>query len=135
MANILPGGVLDATVHFPSNPLKPGPIYFLTPHKCGIFGVCCEAIPQQVNFLVDEAFLTGKGAIAVISIVHDYLEHHGVHSAIVHFNADNCAGQNKNNAMIWSAHWTEQENQPVLLASGPRYVLTRLVLRSVEAEV
>uniref|UniRef100_A0A1X7T2I0 Uncharacterized protein n=1 Tax=Amphimedon queenslandica TaxID=400682 RepID=A0A1X7T2I0_AMPQE len=53
-------------VHFPSNPLKPGPIYFLTPRKCGIFGVCCEAIPQQVNFLVDESFLTGKGAYAYL---------------------------------------------------------------------
>ena len=54
-----------------------------------------------MNFLVDEAFLTGKGANAVISMVHYYLEHHGVHSAIVHFNADNCTGQNKNNPMIW----------------------------------
>uniref|UniRef100_A0A1X7TU11 DUF7869 domain-containing protein n=1 Tax=Amphimedon queenslandica TaxID=400682 RepID=A0A1X7TU11_AMPQE len=92
-------------VHFPSNPLQPGPIYFLTPRKCGIFGVCCEAIPQQVNFLVDEAFLTGKGANAVIIMLHYYLEHHGVHSAIVHFNADNCAGQNLKNPIIWYLLW------------------------------
>ena len=37
-------------VHLPSNPLQPGPIYFLVPRKCGIFGVNCEALPQQVNF-------------------------------------------------------------------------------------
>jgi len=37
-------------VHYPSNPLQPGPIYFKTPRKCSIFGVCCEAIPRQVNF-------------------------------------------------------------------------------------
>uniref|UniRef100_A0A1X7UE93 Uncharacterized protein n=1 Tax=Amphimedon queenslandica TaxID=400682 RepID=A0A1X7UE93_AMPQE len=48
-----------------------------------------EAIPQQVNFLVDKAFLTGKGANAVIIFVME------------------------------SAHWTEQENQPVLSASRP----------------
>uniref|UniRef100_A0A1X7VAP6 DUF7869 domain-containing protein n=1 Tax=Amphimedon queenslandica TaxID=400682 RepID=A0A1X7VAP6_AMPQE len=36
--------------------------------KCGIFGVCCEAIPQQVNFLIDESFDTGKGANPVISM-------------------------------------------------------------------
>ena len=36
-------------VHYPSN-LQPGSIYFLTPRKCGIFGVNCEAIPRQVNF-------------------------------------------------------------------------------------
>ena len=87
-------------VHFPSNPLQPGPIYFLTPRKCGIFGVCCEAIPQQVNYLTDESFATGKGANAVISMVHHYLGHHGLNSAIIHLNADNCSGQNKNNAVI-----------------------------------
>uniref|UniRef100_A0A1X7VKS5 Uncharacterized protein n=1 Tax=Amphimedon queenslandica TaxID=400682 RepID=A0A1X7VKS5_AMPQE len=54
-------------VHYPSSPLQAGPIYFLTPRKCGIFGVCCEAIPQQVNFLIDESFDTGKGANPVIS--------------------------------------------------------------------
>ena len=36
-------------VHFPSDPMQPGPIYFLTPRKCGLFGVCCEGIPKQVN--------------------------------------------------------------------------------------
>ena len=42
-------------VHFPSNPMQPGPIYFKTPRKCGIFGVMCEAVPRQVNYLIDEA--------------------------------------------------------------------------------
>uniref|UniRef100_A0A1X7SUM7 Uncharacterized protein n=1 Tax=Amphimedon queenslandica TaxID=400682 RepID=A0A1X7SUM7_AMPQE len=50
-------------VHYPSSPLQAGPKYFLTPRKCGIFGVCCEAIPQQVNFLIDESFDTGKEQI------------------------------------------------------------------------
>ena len=36
-------------VHFPSNPMQPGPIYFKTPRKCGIFGVMCEAVLRQVN--------------------------------------------------------------------------------------
>ncbi len=26
-------------VHYPSDPLQPGPIYFLTPRKCTVFGV------------------------------------------------------------------------------------------------
>ena len=80
--------------------MQPGPIYFLTPRKCGFFGVCCAAIPQQVYFLIDEAFDTGKGANAVISMVHYYLENHGLYAVILHFNADNCTGQNKNNAVI-----------------------------------
>jgi hypothetical protein len=40
-------------VHLPSDPLQPGPVYFLTPRKCGLFGICCEGLPQQVNYLID----------------------------------------------------------------------------------
>ena len=25
-------------VHYPSDPMQPGPVYFLTPQKCAIFG-------------------------------------------------------------------------------------------------
>ena len=56
-------------LHYPSDPLQPGPIYFKTPRKCAIFGVCCEAIPRQLNFLIDENVLTGKGANSTISYV------------------------------------------------------------------
>ena len=60
-------------VHYPSDPLQPGPIYFLTPRKCTVFGVNCEAIPRQVNLLTDEAGDCGKGANAV----HYFFDHHG----------------------------------------------------------
>ena len=56
-------------VHYPSNPLQPGPIYFLTPRKVAIFGICCEAISQQVNFIIDAACNTGKGANTVVSLL------------------------------------------------------------------
>ena len=36
-------------VFCPNNPLQPGPMYFLTPRKCAIFGVCCESIPRQMS--------------------------------------------------------------------------------------
>ena len=49
---------------FVSNPLQPGPIYFLTPGKAAIFGACCEAIPRQVNFII----YTGKGTNTVVSL-------------------------------------------------------------------
>ena len=35
-------------VHIPADPLQPGPMYFLTPRKCALFGVCCEGVPFQV---------------------------------------------------------------------------------------
>ena len=60
-------------VHFPSDPMEPGPIYFLTPRKCSFFRVNCEAIPRQINFLTDEAGETGRGANAVISRLHYFL--------------------------------------------------------------
>ena len=55
-------------LHYPSNPWQPGPIYFMTPRKAALVGLCCEAIPRQVNFIIDEASDTGKGANAVVSI-------------------------------------------------------------------
>ena len=92
-------------VHYPSNPLQPGPIYFKTPWKCSIFGVCCEAIPHQVNFLVDEAVLTGKGANSTISLVHYFFKNFGLGETNAYIHADNCAGQNKNNYFLWYYAW------------------------------
>ena len=45
-------------VHYPSDPMQPGPVYFLTPRKLGIFGVHCEGVTQQVNYLVGESYNT-----------------------------------------------------------------------------
>ena len=45
-------------VHYPSNPLQPGPIYFLTPRKCALFGVCIR---------IDGAFVTGNGANTIVT--------------------------------------------------------------------
>ena len=60
--------------------------------------LCCN--PARRQFFIDEAFDTGKGANAVISMVHYYLENHGLNAVTLHFNADNCTGQNKNNAVM-----------------------------------
>ena len=65
-------------VHYPHNPLQPGPMYFKTARKCAIFGVCCEGLPRQINYLIDEASDTGKGANTVVSLVHHFLEHHSL---------------------------------------------------------
>ena len=92
-------------VHYPSDPLQPGPVYFLTPRKCGIFGVCNEAIPRQVNFLIEEAGDTGKGANNIISKLHYFFAKHGSGEEVAYLHADNCTGQNKNNAMIQYLAW------------------------------
>lgn len=92
-------------VHFPFDPLQPGPIFFKTPRKCGLFGINSEPVGTQVNYIIDEAHSCGKGGNTVISYIHHYLEFHDLKTRNLHFHADNCSGQNKNNFVIWYFLW------------------------------
>jgi hypothetical protein len=92
-------------VHLPSSPLQPGPIYFLVPRKCGLFGVYCEGIPKQVNFLIDEAHCITKGSNAVVSYLDYFFENFGLGETHVHLHCDNCTGQNKNKFVLWYFAW------------------------------
>ena len=85
--------------------MQPGPIYLLTPRKCSVFGVHCEAIPRQINFLTDESSEVGKGPNAVISRLDYFFRVHGLGETDVYLHADNCTGLNKNNAMINCLQW------------------------------
>ena len=98
-------------LHYPANPNQPGPIYFNMPRKCGLFGVCYEAIPRQVNFLIDENVLTGKGANRKISYVHYFFEDHGLGETHAQIHADNCGVQNKNSTFMWYYLW-RVNNEP-----------------------
>ena len=92
-------------VHLPYHPLQPEPVYFLCPRKVGIFGICCEGLPQQVNFLNDEAHLVSKGSSAIISYLHYFFEHYGLGECEVDLHCDNCSGQNKNNFVLAYLMW------------------------------
>lgn len=46
--------------------LQPGTLYFLVPRKVGLFGVCCEGIAKQVNYIFNETHLISKGSNAVM---------------------------------------------------------------------
>ena len=92
-------------VHFPNNPQQPGPAYFLTARKCQLFGVACEPLGTQVTYLIDEGETVGKGANATISLLHHYLDNHGIREVNLLLHADNCIGQNKNNAFIQYLMW------------------------------
>jgi hypothetical protein len=87
-------------VHYPNDPQQPGPVYFLSARKCQIFGVCCEPLGRQVNYLIDEAEVVGKGANATVSLLYHYLNVHGQKEQHLMLHADNCVGQNKNNCLI-----------------------------------
>jgi len=49
----------------------------------------CEAVPRQVNYLIDEAAKVGKGANATISYLHHFFSRHGLWETDVHLHADN----------------------------------------------
>ena len=87
-------------VHFPSNPQQPGPAFFLTARKCQVFGVACEPLGTQVNYLIDESESVGKGANATVSMIEHYLANHGQKEDHLRLHADNCVRQNKNNCLI-----------------------------------
>ena len=92
-------------VHLPSDPMQPGPLYFLVPRKCGIFGVCCEGLPKQMNFLIDEAHLISKGSNAVVSYLHYFFDRFGLGETHADLHCDNCSGQNKNRFVLWYCAW------------------------------
>ena len=87
-------------LQFPYEDHQVGPIYFKSPRTAQLFGICCEAIPQQVNYLIDEADFPGKGADTVISLLDHFFDNYGLGEEHVLLTADNCVGQNKNNAVI-----------------------------------
>ena len=92
-------------IHFPNSPQQVGPLYFLTPRKCQLFGICSEGHAKRVNYLIDENDSPGKGANCVISMLHHYLESKTNSNQDLLLHADNAVGQNKNNAMIQYCAW------------------------------
>lgn len=87
-------------LHYPYEEQQVGPIYFKTPRRAQLFGVCCEGIPRQVNYLIDEADFLDKSANTVISLLDHFFAHYGMGEKHVYLTADNCVGQNKNNAVL-----------------------------------
>ena len=85
----------------PHSPQQVGPIYFKTPRKCHLFGICSESLPRQINYLIDENELTGKGANETVSYLHHYFNSdNSVKCNDLNLHCDNCRGQNKNNAVV-----------------------------------
>lgn len=87
-------------LHYPFENQQVGPIYFKTPRRAQLFGVCNEGVPRQINYLIDEADFPGKTANTVISLVDHFFAHHGLGEKTAYLTADNCVAQNKNNAML-----------------------------------
>ena len=80
-------------------------MYFLVPRKCSIFGVHCEGIPRQVNYLTDESGNCVKGANVIVSQLHHFFETHDLGEMEVFLHADNCTVKNQNNCMVQYLAW------------------------------
>jgi hypothetical protein len=87
-------------LHYPFEDQQVGPIFFKTPRRAQLFGVCSEGIPRQHNYLIDEEHFLGKNANTVISLLDHFFTNYGLGEKWVHLTADNCVGQNKNNALL-----------------------------------
>lgn len=85
---------------YPYEDQQVGPIYFKTPRRAQLFGVCCEGVPRQVNYLIDEADFLEKNSNTVISLLDHFFSSYGLGEKHAFLTADNCVGQNKNNAVL-----------------------------------
>ena len=98
-------------VSAPYSPQQVGPIYFKSPFKINIFGICTKddkGENHQLNYTIGEDELpegTSKGANTTLNMVFDFLQknHHGEKNLYV--TCDNCSGQNKNNLSLWFWSW------------------------------
>ena len=63
-----------------------GKVYYLSARKVHLFGIQDEAVREQINYVLDENELLGKGPNGTLSLV---------------FNGIKQCGQNKNNTTLW----------------------------------
>ena len=98
-------------LHIPYHARQVGPLYFKSPLKVQLFGICNDANKQQVNYLFSESESIGPngskahGPNAVISMLHHYFHVHSLQEASCHLHADNCVGQNKNRYVTAYLMW------------------------------
>jgi hypothetical protein len=76
-------------------------MYFFSLRNIHLFSIRDDGVQQQYNYLYDEGE-GGKGANSVISLLFHFLCHraHEAAAIVIHFHADNCSGQNKNNLVM-----------------------------------
>ena len=84
---------------------QPGLIYFMTPFKCTVFGVNCEALSLRKQVIMIMGLI-------VVSRLHFFFENHELAEKQAYLTADNCTGQNNNN----------YDSLPHLLDSIPTFI-------------
>ncbi|CAG8707195.1 3724_t:CDS:2, partial [Ambispora leptoticha] len=70
-------------------------------HYMHLFGIQDEAVREQLNYVLDENELLGKGPNGILSLVFDGIKQLNKGEKHLKVTCDNAGGQNKNNATIW----------------------------------
>ena len=92
------------TIHYPYDSQQTGPEYFKTARKCAFLGSVMTEITNKYSISLTKWKILAKELI-VINLVHHYLENYTEGEKCVYLHADNCVGQNKNNATIQYLPW------------------------------
>jgi len=87
-------------VHVPHSDQQVSKIYYLSPRKVHLFGIQDEAVREQINYVLDEDEIIGKGPNGTLSLVFDGIKRLNKGEKYLKITCDNAGGQNKNNATI-----------------------------------
>lgn len=85
-------------VFIPHHSRQVGPLFFETPRKIQIFGICMEGAGLQQNYLIDEDQTIGKdgknahGPNTVLSILHHHFQNYSMGEKCAVLHCDNCPG-------------------------------------------
>jgi hypothetical protein len=66
-----------------------------------LFGIQDEAVREQINYVLDENELLGKGPNGTLSLVFDGIKQLNKGEKHLKVTCDNAGGQNKNNTTLW----------------------------------
>ena len=86
----------------------------------------------QVNYLIDEAVNTGKGANNIISMLHHFLQTHKMGEVNLHVHCDNNSGQKKKRFVMQHLCWRVMAglNRSITVSFLIHKIFARLVLWS-----
>jgi len=76
-------------------------IYYLSPCKVHLFGIQDEAVRKQINYVLNENEIIGKGPNGTLSLIFDGIKKLNRGEKHLKITCDNAGGQNKNNVTIW----------------------------------
>ena len=99
------------TAHLPYHARQVCLLYFKSPLKVQLFGICNDGPKLQTTYIYDESQSIGinstkvHGSNAVISMLDHFFDVHSLNEATIHLHADNCVGQNKNRFVLGYLAW------------------------------